>query len=140
MAKLLSVASVRALLGKLGIGSDLAPTGATNASPSVIAKTAHGLSVGDVVAQWGFATNTAVNGVFVVGTVPDADHYTLTDFSGTAINGNGASGAGHAVRVFNAMQPEDVGDLETTLSRASFARGSDANRTASSTIQSIFGA
>jgi hypothetical protein len=63
-------------------------TGATNASPIVVASTAHGLVTGNQVTVTGVGGNTAANGTFSVTRV-DADHFSL---DGSAGNGAYTSG------------------------------------------------
>ena len=146
MALLLSAAGVRSWINDLIMGADLSPTAATNAAPAVITAAGHGLTSGDVMAQWGFTTNTAVNGVFWV-TVVNANTYKLsTSFAnfqaGTFVAGNGATGAGHAVRVTIGLTPHDLKNMQRTLGSVSYVRDSDATFSTSpreSTIQTIFG-
>lgn len=70
----------------------VAITSSTNATPSVLTVTAHGLTTGDRVLVYGHATNTAVNGIFKA-VVVTANTFSLVDeFSGAAINGNGIGG------------------------------------------------
>ena len=60
----------------------------------LFSSTAHGAVVGDWVINMGQATNLAVNGLFKVRTVPDANSLTLETDAGVAIAGNGATGTG----------------------------------------------
>lgn len=67
----------------------------TNASPTVITATAHGMHTGEAVIVNGHATNTNANGVWIV-TRLTADTFkisTFAGFPGTFINGNGVGGA-----------------------------------------------
>lgn len=140
MALLLSSSAIRSLLGKLTGVAAASIAGATNASPSVINVTAHGFAAGDVLVQYNTTGNTAINGLFAVAAVSDADHYTINDLvTGAAVNGNGVTaGSGKAQRVTIGLTPGDIGDLETTLSRINAKKGSDANRSGESTIQTLF--
>lgn len=129
MAMLLSSASVRAWLENLTLGSDIAPTGASNATPAVITKTAHGLVSGDVVWQYGFTTNTACNGVFWV-TKIDANTWNISSsyanfLAGTLVAGNGATGAGHAQRITINLTPHDIENMARTLRSKSYVRDTD---------------
>lgn len=143
MAKVLNTTQIQLLLGSGGmVGAD-GPTisTSTNASPSVATAAAHGRAVGDVLFISGITGNTALNGVRVVATVPDADTMTFTDFfAGTAVNGNGSHGGSPVCkRVTVSMKPIDLRNLQNMLSRKPYVRASDANPTAESTIQTIFG-
>lgn len=65
----------------------------TNATPSVVTATAHGLSVGQRVLIQGHATNTAINGIFQV-TAVATNTFTLGDeITGANVAGNGVGGA-----------------------------------------------
>lgn len=68
----------------------------TNASPDVIAVTAHGYGNGDTVDVIGATGDTAINGVRVVENAT-TNTFTLKDLSGTPINGNGAYAGGGTV-------------------------------------------
>lgn len=62
----------------------------TNANPSVVTTAAvHGLAVGDVVEIVGHATNTAINGVWTLGTVGSTTTFTVP---GPAAGAGGATG------------------------------------------------
>lgn len=129
MALLLSAASARAWLGNLVLGSTITLQSASNATPTVIGATAHGLSSGDVVFQFGFTTNTAANGFYWV-TVVDANSYKLSTswanyVAGTFVAGNGATTAGSAQRVTVNLTPHDVENMARTLRGMSYKRDSD---------------
>lgn len=154
MAILLSAAKARLWVNDIAAGADLSPSAATNATPTVVTATAHGLSSGDVIAEWGFATNTAANGVFWV-TVVDANSYQLSSsyanyVAGTFVAGNGTTGAGHGSRLSCNQTPKDVENIARTLRSMSYVRDSDSTYLAStnpgygstgleSTIKTIFG-
>jgi len=127
MAKALSGAGARTLLNKLiaDAAGALTIAGATNASPSVVNVTAHGLSVGDVIFVVGTTGNTAINGLRKVATVPDSGHFTMTDFfTGSAVNGNGTTGGSPtATRVKSGLTPDDCADLIETMNRTSNGPG-----------------
>lgn len=73
----------------------VAVASSTNASPSVITATAHGFSVGQRIMIQGHTTNTAVNGIWIVATVPSANTFTIQDeFTGAAVAGNGVGASG----------------------------------------------
>ena len=70
----------------------VAISSSTNATPTVITATAHGLVTGDRVLIQGHATNTNANGIFKV-TKITADTFSLQDeFTGANIAGNGVGG------------------------------------------------
>lgn len=75
-------------------GSAVAITGATNASPIVVAQVGHGFSTDWTIYITGAAGNTAANGTWVITRVDD-DHYSLNGSTG---NGAWTSG-GTAQRV-----------------------------------------
>ena len=67
----------------------IAVTAATNASPSVVTCTAHGMANGDRVCIIGSLGNTAINGLFSVAGVT-TNTFTLTDLdTAAAVAGNG---------------------------------------------------
>jgi len=116
---LLNSAQIRAWLRNLNIGTDLAPTGASNATPAVItmASTAS-LQTGDLVASYGFTTNTNCNGVFYVSVInaTTLNLVSLTD-GVSLIAGDGATTAGHMVRLAIGLNPHDVLNMWRTLSK-----------------------
>lgn len=70
------------------IGSPVGISASTSASPSAVTTSvAHGLTVGDTVLISGHTTNTAINGTWVVATVPDTTHFTVP------VPGSGTGGA-----------------------------------------------
>jgi hypothetical protein len=80
---------------KDSIAPALTITGATNASPIVIACTGHGLSDDDIVTIAGVTGNTNANGNFYVkATGQDANHFALYSDAAlqTPVAGNGAYG------------------------------------------------
>jgi hypothetical protein len=102
--------------GGIVAGSDLTPTGATNASPSnITVASTTGLAAGNIIIQWGFATNLAVNGIFYIGSIVNSTKYTLVSFADgvTPINGTGASTAGHAMVLTASANFVDRFDLVT---------------------------
>ncbi len=69
-------------------------TSSTNASPTVITKTSHGLTTGQRVVITGHTTNTVVNGIYDV-VVLSSSTFTLKDIdTGAAINGIGVGANG----------------------------------------------
>lgn len=81
-------------------------TGATNASPIVVAVTGHGLSTGDVVTISGAGGNTAANGTWSV-TVVDLDHYSLD-----GSHGNGSYSSGGNMQQWKPIKGMDCALLE----------------------------
>jgi len=77
-------------------------TGATNATPIVIASAAHGFTTGQQITIAGVVGNTAANGAWSI-TVVDADHFSL---SGSVGNGAYTSG-GTAVNPFACLFSPD---------------------------------
>lgn len=95
--------------------STKAITGATQANPGVITAVAHGYAIGDWIFITGVGGMTQLNGHFyIINTVPDADHFTLTDLFGnvvdTTLYGAYTSG-GTAARVFTLASPYSHSDL-----------------------------
>lgn len=91
-------------------------TAATAANPAVFTKATHGLSVGDWVYASGFTggTWTNLNGqYFIVGTVPTANTFTLTDLFGNVVSGVGLGvwTAGAVARVYTLASPYAAADL-----------------------------
>lgn len=136
MALLLSTSQQRAWLRNLTVGTDLAPSAATNATPAVITMAATAtLATGDIVASWGF-TNTNCNGVFYVNVInaTTLNLVSLTDGS-SLIAGSGATSAGHMVRLTIALNPHDIANMLETLDRIGFKRDSDATWLAATAAQ-----
>lgn len=144
MAKVLTTANIRLLLGKLGAESNVTITAVTNASPAVATLAAHGFSVGDVLVISGTTGLTALNGLRTVATAPSANTFTLNDFvAGTAINGNGTFGGTVLTsRVKVNLVPGDLDDLQAAMAGVSSARGpfSDTQRANESSLSTILGA
>ena len=145
MSANLTVAGIRALLGKLVGESAKTIASATNAPQAVFTVTAgHGYSVGDVIFVSGTTGNTALNGVRVVATVPLSTTFTCTDlFTGADVDGNGTTGGSPiAKRIKCGLTPGDLVDLLASLDKVSSALGpfSDANRAAESSLSTIFSA
>jgi hypothetical protein len=80
------------------VGTNLAVTGATNASPIVVTTAAHGFSTGDVVTIASVGGNTAANGTFRVTVVSS------TTFSLQGSVGNGTYTSGGTVAKWNRVQ------------------------------------
>lgn len=89
-------------------------SGATQANPGVIHDVAHGYSTGDWVLISGVVGMTQLNGNYYIVVKVDADHYSLTDLNGVAINtttyGAYVSG-GTAQRVYTLASPYAAADL-----------------------------
>jgi hypothetical protein len=134
---LLSSAQIRAWLRNLNIGSDLSPTAATNNSPAVISVSTTSLKSGDLVASWGFTTNTNCNGVFYVAVINSTtlNLVSLSD-GATLIAGNGSTTAGHLVRLSIGLNPHDLLNMVRTLGGFNFgAQDSDSTWLAASAAQ-----
>lgn len=83
------------LLKRALFGRGQTITAATNASPSVLTSTAHGLSNGDAVYIGGATGNTAINGGPFVVNNKAANTFQIATISGTSltlVNGNGVFG------------------------------------------------
>ena len=65
-------------------------TGATNATPVVVASTTHGRTTGDSVVISGVGGNTAANGTWVI-TVTDSNHFSLTGSIGSGAYTSGGT-------------------------------------------------
>lgn len=96
---------------------------ATNARPCVLQITGHGFSTGNELALGdGFLGMTSLNGLEVIVTVVDANHVSLADLFGAAINTStdGAyTSGGTAARVFTLVTPyvgPDVSAIKFTQS------------------------
>lgn len=88
-----------------GVGSPVAVASSTNANPTVVTTSAvHGLSVGDAIVIENHATNTVINGGWIVATVPLTTTFTI------AVSGVGA-GTGGTVR----KHPPDT-DINNAIS------------------------
>ncbi len=90
-------------------------TGATQANPGVLHIAAHGYAIGDwiYIAHMGGMTN--FNGlVWIVNTVPDADHVTVTDLFGNVISSlafPAYTSGGTAQRLYTIVSPYAAVDL-----------------------------
>lgn len=90
-------------------------SGATNANPLVLAITAHNYKQGDWISISGMQGLTNLNGlIWIVNTVIDANHVTLTDLFGQVVNstswGTYTSG-GNAARIYTVVAPYAAEDL-----------------------------
>lgn len=101
--------------GAYVIENTTAITGITQANPGVIHDVAHGYSVGDWLFISGIIGMTEFNGLtWIVHTVPDANHYTLTDLFGNIINTTTYTAyisGGTAQRIHTVISPYAVADL-----------------------------
>lgn len=92
-------------------------TGATVANPCVLNIAAHGYVVGDWIYIAAMGGMTEFNGlVWIVQTVPDANHVTVTDLFGTTVNSLASSfpaytSGGTAARVYTIPSPYAAADL-----------------------------
>lgn len=90
-------------------------TGATNASPCVLTIVGHGFLVGDWVFIKSMGGMTQFNGLtWIVNSVPDVDHITVTDLFGNVINTNVSptyTSGGTASRIYTAASPYAAVDL-----------------------------
>lgn len=106
--------------GGLVLEPALTIIGATQANPGVFNVALHGLAVGDWVSLAGLtngmaALNSTAGKLYIVGTVPDAGHITLTDLDGNVVNTAALTptGAGATVaRVYTLATPYAAADLE----------------------------
>lgn len=95
-----------------------APTGIfgiSNAAPALLSIPAHGYSVGDWIFIAGVTGMTNFNGLnWIVSTVPDTDHVTVTDLFGNVVNStlfNAYISGGTASRVYTVVAPYAAVDL-----------------------------
>lgn len=90
-------------------------TGATRANPAVLTIPAHGYVVGDWVFITGMAGMTNFDGLtWIVHTVPDANHVTLTDLFGNVVDSTGFNAytsGGTAARIYTVVAPYAAVDL-----------------------------
>lgn len=90
-------------------------TGITKANPGVFHDVAHGYSVGDWIFISGIVGMTEFNGLtWIVHTVPDVDHFTVTDLFGNVINTTAYTtyvSGGSAERIYTVVSPYAVADL-----------------------------
>jgi len=73
------------------VGTNIAITAASNASPIVITAASHGLSVGDVVTIASVGGNTAANGTFRVSSVVSSSQFTLQSSAGNGAYTSGGT-------------------------------------------------
>lgn len=89
--------------------------GITKANPAVLNIVTHGWSVGDWVYIASATGMTNFNGMtWIVKTVPDANHVTLTDLFGVTVNSTLYStytGSGTAARIYTVVSPYAATDL-----------------------------
>lgn len=90
-------------------------TGATQAAPAVLHIASHGYSVGDWIFIENMGGMTNFNGLtWIVHTVPDADHVTLTDLFGNVVDSiifNAYTSGGTAARIYTVISPYAAVDL-----------------------------
>lgn len=95
--------------------SPTAITGITNANPGVVTDVAHGYVTGDWLFFASIGGMIQLNGQTLIAVVIDADHYSLTDIYGNAIDtttfGAYTSG-GTAARIYTLPTPWAEADLE----------------------------
>jgi hypothetical protein len=90
-------------------------TSATQANPAVIGIAAHGYSAGDWIFITGMLGMTNFNGLtWIVNTVPDANHVTLTDLFGNVVSSglfNAYTSGGTAARIYTVVSPYAAVDI-----------------------------
>lgn len=89
-------------------------TGVTNASPGVVHDVAHGYTTGDWVFLSGIGGTTQLNNNYYSIVVTDADHYTLVDLFGVAVNTTSFGAyttGGAAQRIYTIASPFAAADL-----------------------------
>lgn len=135
MANELSVTDVATLL-RPAIAAAKTITGVAAAGNVVTVTSAgHGYSVGDVVAIYGVGGAVEANGAWVIATVPLSSTYTLTGI--TTVTTYTSGGSSKKITGAAGLTPGNLRDLQTTLDRRAYTRGTDADRTAESTIAAI---
>lgn len=84
-------------------------TGCTQANPAVLHIAAHGYAVGDWIFIQSMGGMTNFNGLtWIVNTVPDADHVTVTDLFGNIVNSQifpAYTSGGTAERIYTVVSP-----------------------------------
>lgn len=105
--------------------SNLAVTGATNASPIVITTATHGLSTGDYVTITGVTGNTAANGTWTI-TVLSGTTFSLDSSAGNAAYGSGGivqgGDLGQVDKIIQAnCVPDDVTAVTQSATAQAFA-------------------
>ena len=115
-----------------GLSTQLTSVGASDASPSVLTKTGHGLQSGDVVIPSGFTNNTNLNtsnltGGLAVVTYVTANTFKLSTLAGVLIDGSGVSAdtTGVIQRVYVNLKPHDIENMAATLKQYSYVRNGD---------------
>lgn len=91
-------------------------SGATQANPGVITNVAHGYTTGDWVQIKSVVGMAQLNTNYYIVVVIDADHYSLTDLNGVAINTTAYSAyvsGGTAQRVYTLPSPYAASELRT---------------------------
>lgn len=90
-------------------------TGATKANPLVLNVVGHNYSIGDWIYISGMAGMTELNGLtWVVKTVPDANHITISDLFGAVINSTAFqtyTSGGTTARIYTVVSPYNAVDL-----------------------------
>lgn len=90
-------------------------SGATQANPGVIHDVAHGYATGDWVFVQNIVGMTQLNGNYYIVVKTDADHYSLTDLNGVAINTSTFTAyisGGTAQRVYTIISPYQANELK----------------------------
>jgi hypothetical protein len=87
--------------------------GVTNANPGVFNVVAHGYVVGQQIYTLAAGMTQINNKDYFIGTVPDANHFTIVDWNGTTINtaGFGVFTSGSVASVYEAVSPYAAADL-----------------------------
>lgn len=101
--------------GSYVVEGDKAITGATQANPCVLHIVAHGYAIGDWIFISDMGGMTEFNGlVWIVNTIPDADHVTVTDLFGNTVNSllfDAYTSGGVAERIYTVVSPYAAIDL-----------------------------
>ncbi len=101
--------------GAYVVEASKAITGATKANPCVLHIVGHGYAIGDWIYMSSMGGMTNFNGlVWIVNTVPDADHVTVTDLFGNVVDStffSAYTSGGTAQRIYTVVSPYAAVDL-----------------------------
>lgn len=101
--------------GSYVVEATKAITGATKANPAVLHIVGHGYAIGDWINIAAMGGMTEFNGlVWIVHTVPDADHVTLTDLFGNVVDSStftAYTSGGTSARIYTIPSPYAAVDL-----------------------------
>jgi len=144
MAKRITVADGKLLLSKFTLATATDVTAAVNTAlaDATVTCGTHGLVAGDLIAIYGVAGSTYLNGVWYVKSVSSATVIKITATQGgTALQGDASTytSGGKVRRITCGLTPGDLQDVQALLDKRPNEVLADNNRAAERSIKTILG-